>query len=189
MSITDKCGNVIDSTKISIRNTNDVVNRVNESITTLNMLSNVYDDKRLVEEDEEFDVVDPDEDFDEPDNLVDGLDKLYSDILDVADSAEALTAVVDGDDAETLNNIIGITGSLYDVALDVDEFKEDLLPDEDDEDEDVNESLRRKVSKRNGSNAIKSLAIVENLLKGDKNLTDILTAVKDIKSELIVRGY
>lgn len=188
MSITDKNGKTIDSIKVSVDNTNDVVNRINESINTLNMLSNVYDDKRLVEEDEEFDTVDPEEDYtDEPDNLVDGLDKLYNDILDVADSAEALTAVVDEEDAETLNNIIGITGSLYDVAIDVDEFKDDMLPD--DEAEEMDESFSRKSSKRNGSNAVKSLAIVENLLRGDKNLSDILTAVRDIKSELIVRGY
>lgn len=186
MSITDKKGKTIDSIKVSVDNTNDVVNRINESINTLNMLSNVYDDKRLVEEDEEFDTVDPEEDYaDEPDNLVDGLDKLYNDILDVADSAEALTAVVDGEDAETLNNIIGITGSLYDVAIDVDEFKDDLLPD----DEEMDEGFSRKSNKRNGSNAVKSLAIVENLLRGDRNLSDILTAVRDIKSELIVRGY
>ena len=188
MSITDKTGRTIDSITVGVGNANDVVNRINESINTLKMLSPVYDGKRLVEEDEEFDTIDPEEDvIDEPENLIDGLDKLYNDILDVADSAEALTAVVDGEDAETLNNIIGITGSLYDVAIDVDEFKDDLLPD--DEEEDVNEGLRRKVTKKNGTKAVESLAIVENLLKGDKRLSDILTAVKDIKSELIVRGY
>ena len=61
MTICDNTGKEIDSLSVSIKNSNDVVNRINESIQTLQMLSKVYDHEKLVEEDEEFDEVSVDD--------------------------------------------------------------------------------------------------------------------------------
>jgi hypothetical protein len=188
MTIKDNTGKQIDNLSVVISNDNDVVNRINESINTLKLLSSVYDKSKLVEEDEEFDNISV-EDEDAPDNLVDGLDRLYDSILDVAEQAEQLTDIADEDDAEQINQVISIASSLYDCAIDVDEFKDDLT--DYDEDEDIDESISRKAMKSNPNmkNAISSLTMVESVLRGNKDVSDILRAVKDIKAELIVRGY
>lgn len=190
MTIKDNTGKQIDNLSVVISNSNDLVNRVNESINTLKLLSSVYDKSKLVEEDEEFDDISI-EDEDAPDNLVDGLDRLYDSILDVAEQAEQLTDIADENDAEQINQVISIASSLYDCAIDVDEFKDDLTDYDENEDEDIDESVSRKAmkSKPNMKNAISSLTMVESVLRGNKDVSDILRAVKDIKAELIVRGY
>lgn len=188
MSIKDETGRKIDSLSVVVTNSNDIVNRINESINTLKLLSPVYDQQKLVEEDEEFDTVDIEEvGEDSPATLEDGLERLYDSILDVAEEAESLTDIADEDDAEKINTIIGIVSSLYDCAIDVEDFRDDLV--EEDE-EDMDESLnRRKTSQGSVRNAIAQLTMAESMLRGNKELTDIFKAVKDIKSELIVRGY
>jgi hypothetical protein len=186
MSIKDNRGKQIDNLSVIVSNSNDIVNRINESINTLKLLSSAYDQQKLVEEDEEFDNVVADEEI--PETVVDGLDKLYDSILDVADEAEAIIDVADEDDADQLNTILGFVSTLYDVAIDVDDYKEELT--EVDE-EDMDESVQRKVKTSRGNirNAVSQLTMVESMLRGNKEVSDILTAVKDIKSELIVRGY
>ena len=193
MSIKDSTGRKIDSISVVVTNSNDIVNRINESINTLKLLSPVYEQQKLKEEDEEYDTIDIDDveeiEDTEPTSLVDGLDKLYDSILDVAEQAENLTDVADEDDADQINTVIGIVSSLYDCAIDVEDFKEDLV--EEDEEDEMDESVKRRVRKSAGSvrNAIAQLTMVESMLRGNKQLTDIFKAVKDIKSELIVRGY
>ena len=186
MSIKDNRGKQIDNLSVIVSNSNDIVNRINESINTLKLLSSAYDQQKLVEEDEEFDNVVADEEI--PETVVDGLDKLYDSILDVADEAEAIIDVADEDDADQLNTILGFVSTLYDVAIDVDDYKEELT--EVDED-DMDESVQRKVKTSRGNirNAVSQLTMVESMLRGNKEVSDILNAVKDIKSELIVRGY
>lgn len=186
MTIKDNTGKQIDNLSVIVSNSNDIVNRINESINTLKLLSSAYDQQKLVEEDEEFDSVVADEEV--PETVVDGLEKLYDSILDVADEAEAIIEVADEDDADQLNTILGFVSTLYDVAIDVDDYKEELT--EVDE-EDMDESVHRKSRSSKGSvrNVITNLTMVESMLRGNKDLKDILTAVKDIKSELIVRGY
>ena len=190
MKITDNTGKEIDALSVSISNSNDIVNRINESISTLQMLSKVYDKEKLIEEDEEYDTVsadDEDEVEDAPSSLEDGLTALYDDVMDIAERAQDLTNMVTDDNPETINDIISITSGLYDCAIDIDEMKEDLF---EIEDEDIDESLnRQKVSKGHIHSVLSNLTIVESLLRKNKELKDIYTAVKDIKSELIVRGY
>jgi hypothetical protein len=55
----------------------------------------------------------------------------------------------------------------------------------------MDESVSRKVKRSNGNvrNAISHLTMIESVLRGNEDVSDILKAVKDIKSELIVRGY
>lgn len=189
MTITDNTGAEIDKLSVSIKNSNDVVNRINESIQTLQMLSKVYEHNKLVEEDEEFDEVNIDDEVEEeaPTDIVTALDNVYNDICDIGDKVQELTDLVDENDAETINNIIGIASSLYDCAMDVDDFKLDMEPEED---EDMEESFnRQKKSKGYAQHVISNLTMAESLLKGNRELSDIYNAIKDIKAELIVRGY
>jgi signal recognition particle subunit SEC65 len=185
MKIKDTKGKLIDNISVSVSNSNDIVNRINESINTLKMLSTAYDNRQLKEEAEEFDDVVVDEN--EPDNLIDGLSNLYNAILDVAEQAESLCDLADEDDAEQLSNIIGFSSSLYDCAIDVDDYKEDVI---EEQQEEVEESYTRtKTSKGSARKAIDNLTLAESLLRKNKDTADIAKAIKDIKSELIVRGF
>lgn len=186
MKIKDIKGKTIDNISVSVKNTNDVVNRLSESLTTLHMLSETYSKNKLVEDDEdEFDDVVVDEN--EPQDLVSGLEALYDGIMDVANQAESLVDLADSSDAEQLSQIIGFSSALYDCAMDIDDYIVDTT--EIDED-DIDESVHRKVRTSRGyvDKAISNLTMCENLLRGSSNHKDILKAIKDIKSELIVRG-
>lgn len=193
MKIKDPSGKVIDNLSVIITNSNDIVNRINESVNTLKMLSSVYDNKKLQEEAEEFDdvVVDEEEVEEKPANIVDGLEQLYDAIVDVAKQAEDLTDVANQDDAEEVSTLISFASSLYDTAIDVDDFIDDLVPEEEEEeDEDVQESFKRQ-RKSIGTirKVISNLTMAENLVRRQKDMKDIHTAIKDIKAELIARGY
>lgn len=185
MKIKDDRGKEIDKLSVPVSNSNDIVNRINESVTTLKMISKAYDNKLLKEEEEEFDTVTVDEN--QPESLVDGLSQLYDSILDVAEQANSLTDLANEDDAEQVSEIIGFASSLYDCAIDVDEYKEDII---DAEDEEVTESFNKiKTSKGTGRQVINHLTMIESMLRKNKDMSDIAKAIKDIKSELIVRGF
>lgn len=183
MKITDNTGKTLDNLSVVVSNSNDIVNRINESITTLKMLSSAYDNTKLVEEDEEFDVVDVDEETAE--TLEDGLANVYQDILDVADKAENLVDLADSEDAEQLSDLISIASSLYACAIDVDEFIEDIK----EEEEDMTEGVHRRTKSSKGSidKAISNITMAESLLRNTPGMKNIVLALKDIKSELIVR--
>ena len=186
MKITDNRGKEVDTLSVSISDSNSLVNRINESIDTLKMLSKVYDNTKLVEEDEEFDTVSADEeaaDESTPGTLEDGLAQLYAQIIQVAESVQALKDLVSYDDAETLSTLISFESGLYDTAIDVDDFLSDLMPEEE---EAVEESA--KVSKTNKQRVLENLSVSAALIKKDKSLSDIYTALRDIKAELVVRG-
>ena len=193
MKIKDPSGKVIDNLSVIITNSNDIVNRINESVNTLKMLSSVYDNKKLQEEAEEFDdvVVDEEEVEEKPANIVDGLEQLYDAIVDVAKQAEDLTDVANQDDAEEVSTLISFASSLYDTAIDVDDFIDDLVPEEEEEeDDDVQESFtKQRKSIGTIRKVISNLTMAENLVRGQKDMKDIHTAIKDIKAELIARGY
>ena len=191
MEITDNTGRVIDSLVVRIDNTNDVANRINESINTLKMLSKVYDQHKLVEEDEEFDTVSPEDDIvddvDEvgPASLVDGLRELYDKIMEVAEFSETLSDLADNDDAETFSQLISFSSSLYDAAIDVEDYISDLEPEEA---IDVEESVKRP-AKTDIQKLMSNLTMAESVARKDRKLADIRTALKDIKSEIIARGF
>lgn len=188
MKIVDNTGRSIDSLTVRVDNTNDVANRINESINTLRMLSKVYDQHKLVEEDEEFDTVSVDDDVAEgPTSLTDGLQELYEKIMEVAEFSETLSDLVTDDDAETFSTLISFSSSLYDTALDVDDYLEDLLPDE--EDDDVDESIRKKPSKSDLQKVLSNLTMAESIIRKNTKVSDIRKALKDIKSEIIARGF
>ena len=186
MTIKDIKGKTIDNISVPVRNTNDVVNRLSESLGTLHLLAETYSKNKLVEDDDdEFDDVVVDEN--EPQDLVGGLESLYDGIMDVAGQAESLVDYADGSDAEQISTIIGFASSLYDCAMDIEDYVVEVT---DADEEDIDESVRRKAKTSRGyvSKAIDNLTMCENMLRGSANHKDILKAIKDIKSELIVRG-
>ena len=186
MTIKDIKGKTIDNISVPVRNTNDVVNRLSESLGTLHLLAETYSKNKLVEDDDdEFDDVVVDEN--EPQDLVGGLESLYDGIMDVAGQVESLVDYADGSDAEQISTIIGFASSLYDCAMDIDDYVVEVTGADE---EDIDESVQRKTKTSRGyvSKAIDNLTMCENLLRGSANHKDILKAIKDIKSELIVRG-
>ena len=191
ITIKDDSGKVLGNENITLKNSDDIENRIIESLGTLKMLSNVYEDKKLVEEEEDFDDLDVEEEDDTvASNLEDGLDMLYDAIMDVGEQAEALTSLGSEDDAEQQNTILSLAGELYACAMDVQEYIEDLqeeAAEEEDVDESVSRSKERK-SKYNAKTVINLLSITECMLRGKSDMKDIHKAIKDIKSELIVRG-
>lgn len=192
MTIKDDSGKVLGSANMALKNSDDIENRIKESLGTLNMISNVYEDKNLTEE-EEFDDVDMEEEDDTiASNLEDGLDMLYDSIMDVGEQAESLTSLGDDEDAEQQNTILSLAGELYACAMDVQEYIEDLQEEEEEEaEEDVDESVSRnkaRKSKYNNKTVINLLSITECMLRDRSDMRDIHKAIKDIKSELIVRG-
>ena len=189
MKIKDNSGKVIDNLSVIITNSNDIVNRINESVNTLKMLSTVYDNKKLQEEAEEFDdvIVDDEVEEVEPENLVDGLSALYDSIIEVAEQAESLTDIANGEDAEEVSTLISFASSLYDTAIDVSGFIDDLTPE--DEEEDIDEGFNKeKTSIGTIQKVIDQLTLAESLVRRQRGMKDIATAIRDIKSELIVRG-
>jgi hypothetical protein len=192
ITIKDDSGKVLGSENIQLKNSDDIESRITESLGTLKMLSNVYEDKKLVEEEEEeeFDDLEVEEEDDTiASNLEDGLDMLYDAIMDVGEQAESLTSLGDEDDAEQQNTILSLAGELYACAMDVQEYIEDLQKEaeEADVDESISISKGRK-SKYNTKTVINLLSITECMLRGKSDMKDIHKAIKDIKSELIVRG-
>lgn len=194
MTIKDDSGKVLGSANMALKSPDDIENRIMESLGTLNMISNVYEDKNLTEE-EEFDDIDIEEEDDTiASNLEDGLDMLYDAIMDVGEQAESLTSLGDDEDAEQQNTILSLAGELYACAMDVQEYIEDLqeeAEEEAEEDEDVDESVSRnkvRKSKYDNKTVINLLSITECMLRDRSDMKDIHKAIKDIKSELIVRG-
>lgn len=182
MEIKDNKGKLIDNLSVSIDNQNDVVNRLNESLNTLRMLSSAYDRTKLIEEDEEYDTVSVDDDV--PESLEDGLSSLYDSIMDVAEQADELTDLASGTDAEQLSTLISFSSALYDVAIDIDDYYTDLTGSDE-----VDESVSRKPSKTDKQRIIDALTIAESITRKSKDLTDIRTALRDIRTELTRRGF
>ena len=184
MKIKDTTGRQIDTIEVAVSNENDIINRISESLNTFGMLANNYENIKLVEDDEEYDLVDVDE---EPaGTLEDGLNDLYNSILDVAEQADGLLSLASDNDAEQKSIIIGFSSALYDTAIDVDDYHDELTETDDDED-DVNESVQR-VNKSDIKKALDSLTMAESLVRKKSGYSDVYKAIKDVKTELIKRG-
>lgn len=182
MKIKDTTGRQIDTIEVAVSNENDIINRISESLNTFGMLANNYDSIKLVEDDEEYDLVDVDE---EPaGTLEDGLNDLYTSILDVAEQADGLLGLASDSDAEQKSIIIGFSSALYDTAIDVDDYYDELT---DTDEDDVNESVQR-VKKSDIRKALDSLTMAESLVRKKSGYSDVYKAIKDVKTELIKRG-
>lgn len=186
MTIKDPRGKIVDSLTVAISNGNDIANRINESITTLNALSPIYDKQVSLKEEEDFEEI-PDIQPGDTNGLINQLDEIYTSIMDLASKVSKFTDYLDEDDVEGANEIIGISSSLYDVALDISDYSEDV------EDTllkgNVQEHFKPlKTEKYVIKNVINNLTEAQVLLKGHKNLITINNAIKDIKSDLVLRS-
>lgn len=188
MVIKDIKGKVVDELSVSVKNGNDVANRIHESINTLNTLSPIYDNMVLKEEDAEFEDL-PEGEPGDINTVLTSLSTLYDNLMELAENTKKISNSMEEDDAEGKNFILSLVGSIYDIAIDVDKYKEDLI---EELHGDSNESLKKSrpvVSQKVAVNsALNNLSVCEAALKGYKSMDDICLALKDIKSELIVRG-
>jgi hypothetical protein len=185
MKITDTKGDIIDELSVSVKDGNDIVNRINESILTLNKLSPIYDNQIKLKEDEEFEEI-PDVEPGDIKGALNAITVVRDNIMDLADNTDQILDYYDDEDVEDKQKITGFVAALYDLAIDMDEYKEDKI-------EELNapkeESFKVKKSSKSASRiALEHITIAQASLKGQPGCESLYNALKDIKSELTVRG-
>ena len=189
MTIKDSKGAVIDKLSVAVEDGNDIANRINESINTLNKLSPIYDEQMRVVEDEEFEDL-PEATPGDMSGAISSLKEIYVFLMDLGDSMNSVTDYFKEDDVEGKNQIIAFVSSIYDVALDIDEYindKEEELASE----EVPTESLKSK-SRRSNKNivrdALNNITVAEALLHRKRDYADIQKALKNIVAEMKLRS-
>ena len=187
MKITDMKGAVIDELSVAVKDGNDIANRINESILTLNKLSPIYDNHVRLKEDEEFEEI-PEVTVGDIYGALKELDNIYTSLMDLAERTNKVLDYFEDDDISARTDIIEFVGSLYDIALNIDEYKNDTL-EELQETETATESYKPVHTPITASKkALSYITIAEATLQGHKKYKDIQKTLKDIKSELIVKG-
>lgn len=187
MKITDVKGTVVDELSVAIKNGNDIANRINESINTLNSLSPIYDNMLKEAEDAEFEDI-PEGEPGDINTVLSSVTSVYETLMELAERVSKISNSMEENDTAGKSFITSIVGSLYDVAADLEDYKQECI---EEIHGDANESLETKPTMRKRtaiSVAMDNLSICEAVLKGHTTMNDICTAIKDIKSELAVRG-
>lgn len=185
MKITDKAKEVIDEFTVSIKNSNDIVNRINESINTLNTLSPIYDKQMQLKEDEEFEEL-PEAEPGDIKGALTQLDGVYDELMDLADQTDKISDYFEEDDAEGKQQIVSYVSALYDLAMDISDYKEDKLEELEGP---VDESFKpKRVSKSNIKMALEHITIASAMLAKQKDYKDIKSAIDNVKAELTIRG-
>ena len=203
-------GTVLDEVKCYIKNTDDVINRINESISTATKLSKYV--KAMTEARKDYLTLDSvaKDNADEEDkelllddeseqntdtaptsinSLEDSLDNLYAEIITLADETVELATKTNTDEIEPeyMTDIIGYAGALYNLADDVNDTIEDLFPEPEEETESVcKKSKNTNKSKKLAKEVVNKLSEISIMLKDNKEYADIREAVKLIKSQIIV---
>lgn len=200
-------GTVLDEVDCTLKNTDDIINRINESINTASKLSKYVkamtearkdyltpgfvteanndddEDKQLLldgEEDTQTTTTEPEK------NLETSINAFYAGIVSMADEALALASSSETNEVapDIMTDIIGYSASLYGLADDVNDTIEDLFPAPE------TESIEHKHKKTNGEKLVNEvvgkLSEISLMLKDNKDMQDIREAVKLIKSQLIV---
>ena len=188
MTIKDVKGVVIDELSVSITNGNDLINRVNESINTLNKLSPIYDNQAKLTEDEEFEEI-PEAEPGDIKGALNALNSVYDTLMNLAEEVDRITGYYDDDEAEDKNQIISYVAALYDLAMDISDYREDKIEEmREDEEEDTNESYKpRKSFKSSCNTALNNITIAEASIRGHKDLRDIQQVLKNVRTELSLR--
>lgn len=182
MTIKDVKGKSIDSLSVTIKDSNELANRISESLETLHKLSPIYEKHVKLNEEEEFE--DLPEELDVP--IEEGLHKFYTQLIELAEKTKLLCDSLKEDDAEGRSTIISFVSTLYDLAIDVDDYRSEFV--EADLDDSMDESLSSKNNKKVIRKVLENLSTAEITLRGNKKLYDIKTAIKDIKAELTIRS-
>lgn len=196
---------IIDESECSIKNTDDVINRIYETINTGNKLSKYveacntarkeYLKPGFITEDEEEDTEDKrqlllsDEEFEEPvteefdvqtalDNIIQRSVELATDLIGVIDA-------LPDNDIENKEDLIGLAGNFYGMADDIDDVIDELYPD-DDLEEGCKKTKKRKTLTDN-KKIINKISEASILMRNNPNYKEIREALKLIKSELVLR--
>ena len=185
MTIKDTKNEVIDELSVSIKDANDIVNRINESINTLNKLSPIYDNHIKLQEDEEFEEI-PDVEPGDIKGALNALTDVRDSIMDLANSTDDILDYFDDNEIEDKQDITGFVAGLYDIALDIEEFKEDKLEELEGP---KDESFKVNKSKKSATRiALEHITLAQASLKGHDDCRKLYNALKDIKAELTLRG-
>ena len=185
MTIKDTKNEIIDELSVSVKDANDIVNRINESINTLNKLSPIYDNQIKLKEDEEFEEI-PDVEPGDIKGALNALTDVRDSIMDLANSTDDILDYFDDDEIEDKQDITGFVAGLYDIALDIEEFKEDKLEELEGP---KDESFKVNKSKKSATRiALEHITLAQASLKGHDDCKELYDALKDIKAELTLRG-
>lgn len=201
-------GTVLDEVDCTLKNTDDIINRINESINTASKLSkyvkamtearkdyltpgfvtededeNDTEDKQLLlddEEDTETTVTEPEN------NLETSINAFYAGIISMADEALELASSSETSEVapDIMTDIIGYSAALYGLADDVNDTIEDLFPAP--ETESIEHKHKKTNSEKLVNEVVGKLSEISLMLKDNKDMQDIREAVKLIKSQLIV---
>ena len=200
-------GTVLDEVDCTLKNTDDIINRINESINTASKLSKYVkamtearkdyltpgfvteanndddEDKQLLldgEEDTQTTTTEPEK------NLETSINAFYAGIVSMADEALALASSSETNEVapDIMTDIIGYSASLYGLADDVNDTIEDLFPAP--ETESIEHKHKKTNSEKLVNEVVGKLSEISLMLKDNKDMQDIREAVKLIKSQLIV---
>ena len=204
-------GTVIDESECSIKNTDDVINRIYENINTGNKLSKYVDactearrnylkpgfiteqedetddnkeDKKqlLLSDEDDVAVKSETETFD----VQTALDNVIQKSVDLAMEITGIIAALPESDIENKEELIGLAGNFYGIADDIDDVIDDLYPEED-MDESYMKTHSKKRSMTENKKILNKLAEVNTMLRNKPEYKDIREALKLIKSELILK--
>ena len=196
---------IIDESECSIKNTDDVINRIYETINTGNKLSKYveacntarkeYLKPGFITEDDEEDTEDKrqlllsDEEFEEPVSDEFDVQTALDDIIQRSvELATDLIGVIDAlpdNDIENKQDLIGLAGNFYGMADDIDDVIDELYP-EDDLEEGCKKTKKRKTLTDN-KKIINKISEASILMRNNPNYKEIREALKLIKSELVLR--
>lgn len=206
MNIKKSDGEIIDKLTCGISHTDDIFNRINESIITGEKLSKyvtavtdakkayltpgiVTEDKDEDEDDKEILLSDNEEEIvdNKEINLEDSLNDIIDNTLVMASETSDLIDYVAGtdDDVENKSSLVSILGAMYALADDVQTLIDDIYPEEE-----IDESVKSKHNKikRNiKKEALSKLAEADLILRKEKGCKDIREAIKLVKSSLILK--
>ena len=209
MEIKKLDGNVIDSVNCNITHTDDIINRINESITTGQKLSKYVgavnnakkeyltpgfmkeadededeEEKQILLDDEVEDIPEVDS---EPVDLEASLNDLIDNALVMANDTADLIELVSGteDDVDNKASLVSAMGAMYALADDIQTIIDDIYPEPE---EDMDESVKKRTLKKDiKKEALSKLSEVSLMLRKEKGCKDIRESIKLIKSSLLLK--
>lgn len=198
---------IIDESECSIKNTDDVINRIYETINTSNKLSKYveacntarkeYLKPGFITEDDEEDKEDKRQLLLSDEDVVDGepiddefdvqtaLDNIIQRSVELATDLIGVIDALPDNDIENKEDLIGLAGNFYGMADDIDDVIDELYP-EDDLEEGCKKTKKRKTLTDN-KKIINKISEASILMRNNPNYKEIREALKLIKSELVLR--
>ena len=148
-----------------------------------------YDNQAKLTEDEEFEEI-PEAEPGDIRGALSALDSVYNTLMDLAEEVDRITGYYDDDEAEDKNQIISYVAALYDLAMDISDYREDKIEEmnEGNDEDDTNESYKpRKSFKSSCNTALDNITIAEASIRGHRDLRNIQQVLKNVRTELALR--